>query len=50
MNGDPGDIDYLSDPLLCSVSNLHHLPYMAGACILSSPQKAATSLGKRTNF
>lgn len=43
MNGDPGDIDYLGDPLLFSVSNLHQLPYVTGARILLSPQKAATS-------
>lgn len=50
MNGDSGDIDYLGDPLLDSLSNLHHLPYVTGARILLSPQMAATSFEKRTNF
>ena len=29
MNGDPGDVDYLGDPLLCStMSSLHDLPHV----------------------
>ena len=29
MNGDPGDVDYLGDPLLCSMmSSLYDLPHV----------------------
>lgn len=50
MNGDSRDIDYFGDPLLCSLSNLPHLSYVTGTCILLSPPKAATSFEKRINM